>query len=506
MVEVQTAQTTAGDWNSIAAWYAEVANPILMAASEALEGMAGLTVERGKPSFRSSAYTEGDITVAISVEGAVKGIILLELSYRTAFHMLQQMLGEELNTNLPISDFLRESELARSALQEIANILAGRSAMHLEETGKTCIISPPELLMRRGILLSERDFLQLIIPLNTEAGELNLAIALSPSESDNESGKSVFVAQHIIQPRRSVIRYDFSNPEHLGRTVYAILQQIHERYQQLLSQQIGIRMRIGIRLSPASLEKDTFINFLQRDYQWSVSAAFNTTIGNGVWILALSQSLALMLIDRLLGGPGKAPSVEKKEWTPLERALLNRVLGLFGDAYAEAWQQHAHSRLTLRLMQVFTGDLSDQTLTFQSGGGALLISHRLQVGEETGVLQWILPTESLSALISKRPHFSSVDSARASPLSPALRLTLHFGWQGFPITMNQLQNLQVGTVLPLRGNFLVWCEGRVVGTGKPYRRNGRLVAKIVQWKASSLPLLLSHPDNEPGEGAEGSES
>ncbi|MCS7186900.1 MAG: chemotaxis protein CheX [Armatimonadetes bacterium] len=505
MLEVQTAQPTAGDWNSIAAWYAEVANPILMAASEALEGMAGLTIERGRPSFRLSAYTEGDITVAISVEGAVKGIILLELSYRTAFHMLQQMLGEELNTNLPISDFLQESELARSALQEIANILAGRSAMHLEGTGKTCVISPPELLMRRGVLLSERDFRQLIIPLNTEAGELNLAIALSPSGEDGDSGRSVFVAQHIIQPRRSVVRYDFSNPEHLGRTVYAILQQVHERYQQLLSQQVGIRMRMGIRLSPARLEKDTFINFLQRDYQWSVGAAFNTTTGNGVWILAISQSLSLMLIDRMLGGPGKAHQIERNEWTPLERALLNRILGLLGETYAEAWQQYSNSRLSLRLMQVFTGDLSDQTLTFQSGGGALLISHRLQVGEETGVLQWILPTESLSALISKRPRFSSVSSATTSPLSPTLRLTLHFGWQGFPITMNQLQKIEVGTILPLQSNFLIWCKGRVIGTGKPYRRNGRLVAKVVQWKASSLPLL-SHPDDKPDEGTDGTES
>lgn len=501
MLEVQTAQPNAGDWNSIAAWYAEVSNPILMAASEVLEGMVGLTVERGKPSFRLSAYTEGDITVAISVEGSLKGIILLELSYRTAFHMLQQMLGEELNTNLPISDFLQESELARSALQEIANILAGRSAMHLEETGKSCVISPPGLLMRRGVLISERDFRQLIIPLNTEAGELNLAIALSPSEGDDGSGRNVFVAQHIIQPFCSVVRYDFSNPEHLGRTVYTILQQIHERYQQLLSQQVGIRMRIGVRLFPARLEKDTFVNFLQRDYQWSVSAAFNTATGNGVWLLALSQSLALMLIDRLLGGPGKAPPFEGNEWTPLERALLNRVMVLLGDTYAEAWQQHAHSQLNLRLTQVFTGDLSDQILNFQSGGGAFLISHRLQVGEEMGVLQWILPTESLSALISKRARFSSVSSAMTSPLSLTLQLTLHFGWQGFPITMHQLQNLQVGAILPLQSNFLILCKGRVIGMGKPYRCNGRFVARIVQWKASSL-TSLSHPDDESGEGAE----
>lgn len=504
MLEIKTLQQMADDWNNIVAWYVEVANPILMAATEAVKGMVGLTIERGKPSFRLSAYTEEDIIVAISVEGTVKGIILLELSYRTAFHMLQHMLGEELNTNLPISDFLQESELARSAIREIANIIAGHSAMHLEEIGQNCVISPPELLMRRGILLSERDFLQLIIPLNTEAGELRLAIALSPNEGKVDGSKSVFVAQHIIQPRRSVIRYDFSNPEHLGRTVYSILQQIHERYQQLLSQQIAIRLRIGLRLSPARLEKDTFINFLQRDYQWSVGAAFATTTGNSTWVLALSQSLALMLIDRLLGGPGKTPSVERNEWTPLERAMLKQILRLLGDTYAEAWQQQGNSQVTLRLMQVFTGDLSDQTVNFQSSGGALLVSHRLQVGEEAGVIQWILPTESLSALISKSTRYGSVNSAMTSPLSPNLHLTLHFGWQGFPITMRQLQNLKVGTILPLQSDFIVHCKGRVIGIGRPYRRNGRLVAKIVQWKGVSP--LLSHPDNELNEGTEGTKS
>jgi chemotaxis protein CheX len=486
--------------SDIARWYSEITNPILRAASEALEGLMGLTIERGKPSLRTSAYTEEDITVAISVEGSLRGVILLGLNYRTAFHMLQQMLGEELNTNLPISDFLNESELARSALQEIANILAGRSAMYLEEVGKTCIISPPELLMRRGILLSERDFQQIVIPLNTEAGELRLSIALSPG--DGSEARGVFVAQHIIQPSRSVARYDFSNPEYLGRTVYAVLQQVHERYQQLLNQEFGIRMRIGLRSSTARFEKDTFTNFLQRDYQWSVAATFNTGLGHGIWILAISQSLALILIDRWLGGPGKATSFEKKEWTPLERAALSRVLGLLGDAYANAWVQQGYGRPTLRLTQIFTGDLSDQTVSYQSGGGALLVSHRLQIGEETGVLQWILPAESLSALISKPSRQVSISLAQTSLLSPAVRLKLSFGWRGFPISIQQLQNLKVGTILPLQSNFLIWCDGKVIGVGQPYRRNGRLVAKIVQWRFPTS-ASFSHPDNESDERTEG---
>lgn len=138
-----TPSLSAGDIHHIAAWYAEVANPILRAAAETLEGLMELRARRGTPSLIRSAYTEEEITIAISVDGALKGLVLLGLSYRTAFRLLQQMLGEELDSNLPISDFLQESELARSALQEIANTLAGRAAMHLEASGKVCMISPP---------------------------------------------------------------------------------------------------------------------------------------------------------------------------------------------------------------------------------------------------------------------------------------------------------------------------------------------------------------------------
>ncbi|MCS7264598.1 MAG: chemotaxis protein CheX [Armatimonadetes bacterium] len=505
MLEVQNLKQKSSAFNGIADWYAEVANPILRAASEALEGLIGLKVERGKPSLRLSAYTEEDITVAISVEGDLKGVILLGFNYRTAFRMLQKMLGEELNTNLPISDFLKESELARSALQEIANILSGRSAMHLEASGKNCIISPPELLMRRGVLLSERDFQQLVIPIKTDVGNLELSIALFPNGNGSGQGREVFVAQQIIQPRRSIVRYDFANPEHLGRTVYSNLQQVHERFQQVLAQKVGIRMRIGLRLSKASLEKDTFAHFLQRDYQWSVAGIFNLDMSNTPWIMAISQSVALLLVDRWLGGPGKLAQVERKDWTPLERGALSRIMELLGDAYAETWQQQTGLKVSLRLLQVSTGDLSEQSVSFQSVGAALLVSHRLQVGDEIGVLQWILIADSLSSLLSKPSIVSGTEAVLNSPISPSIRLKLHLGWKCPSITAKQLQNLKVGTILMLHSPLLIWCKGKVIGLGEPYRKNGRIVAKIAKYMGLNK-ISLSHPDDKSDEGAERAKS
>jgi CheY-specific phosphatase CheX len=353
---------SAEDINHIAAWYAEVANPVLRAAAETLEGLMELRATRGTPSLIRSAYTEEDITIAISVDGALKGLVLLGLSYRTAFRLLQQMLGEELDSNLPISDFLQESELARSALQEIANTLAGRAAMHLEAAGKVCMISPPELTMRRGILLSQRDFQRLVIPLHTDAGSLRLEIALTPSdEMPRGNAASFFVAQRIVQPRQSIVRYDFANPDRLGRGVYALLQQVHDRFPTTLNQLLLMRVRMSVHLSPLRLEKDSCAHFLRRDYGWSVAAAFQV-MGRGVWLLTLSRSIALRLMDRWLGGPGQSVERPSEGWTPLEQAILRGLLTTFAEAYAAAWAQIGE-RMELRLTQLFVGDWTEQAAT-----------------------------------------------------------------------------------------------------------------------------------------------
>ncbi len=446
----------------------------------------GLTVTRGQPSFHHTAYTEDDITLAISVDGAVQGLILMGFNYRTAFRLLQAMLGEELNTNLPLSDFLRESELAQSALRELANILAGRAATLLETAGYSCVISLPELMMQRGVLLSVHDFWQLTIPLHSEVGDLILRLTLTPKEQLKGTGFLSYVARQIVQPKYSVVRCDFANPDNLGRAAYLLLQQVQERYQHLMRQQVSMRYRLPIHLSPPRLEKDTFAHFLQRDYQWSVVAAFAVAhpLGSSLWLLALSQSIALVLIDRWLGGPGKPPVTERQEWTPMELAAVRQVLANLGETYAEAWRPHSPN-LALRLTHLFVGDISQHALALPNAGGALLISHRIQANEETGTLQWLVPTDSLSQLVATRGRRPSFPAFRASSLSPQLPVHLRCGWQGQPLSLWQLSKLQVGTVLLLTGPCQIWCEGHLLGIGRPFRRNGRIVVKILRWNTAS---------------------
>ncbi|GBC99741.1 CheY-P phosphatase CheX [bacterium HR17] len=483
MAEFQDKLSSAQDLNDVAVWYAEVAQLFLVAAMETLEGLAELRAARGALRFIRSAYTESDITVAISVDGALNGLVLLGLSYRTAFRLLQHMLGEELDSNLPISDFLQESELARSALQELANTLAGRAAMHLEAAGKVCMISPPQLTMRRGILLSHRDFQRLVIPLETPVGTLRLEIALMPGDTQGNGGcRDFFVAQHIVRPQQFIARYDFANPDRLGRSVYALLQQVHDRFPLTLNQLMTVRGRVGARLSPLRLEKDSCAHFLRREYDWSV-AAFFQVVGHGVWVLALSRSIALLLIDRWLGGPGQMGERIATAWTPLEQAVLQAVMATVGDAYAIAWTQ-VTEQVTLRLTHVLTGDWTAQASTMlNEGSGALLLSHRIHIGEEVGVLQWLLPADTLLGFSER--HRRTASRPSATPLARSVVVTLRCGWQSDPIPLRQLAQLKVGDLLPLHHPLVLWHDNRVIGTGKPFRKGNRIVVQVMPTGARS---------------------
>lgn len=303
-----------------------------------------------------------------------------------------------------------------------------------------------------------------------------MEIALTPGdEMPKDKAASFFVAQRIVLPRQSIARYDFANPDRLGRSVYVLLQQVHERFPMTLNQLLLMRVRMGIHLSSLRLEKDSCAHFLRRDYSWSVAAAFQV-IGRGVWLLSLSRSTALRLMDRWLGGPGQSVERPPETWTPLEQAILRGLLTTFAEAYAMAWAQLGE-QMELRLTQLFVGDWTEQAVTLLSeSSGALLLSHRLQVGEEAGVVQWLLPAETLLGFSERQRRTATTPSA--TPHSRHVNLSLRCGWRGEPIPLRRLPQLQVGDILLLQAPLLIWHNDRPIAIGKPFRKGNRIVVQV----------------------------
>ncbi|GAC1320150.1 MAG: chemotaxis protein CheX [Chloroflexota bacterium] len=145
----------------------ELINPFLRAAVEVLTAELGETPVRGQVTLATSSHASHEVTALIGVTGDLVGMVLVGLATETARNVASRMMGQE---------FPEFDDLAQSGIGEVANVVAGRAAVLLGETGLTCDISPPALAV--GATLSMLALPRIVIPLDTAQGAVNVEVSL----------------------------------------------------------------------------------------------------------------------------------------------------------------------------------------------------------------------------------------------------------------------------------------------------------------------------------------
>jgi chemotaxis protein CheX len=148
---------------------AEVINPFLQAASEVLESELGSPPRRGAIGLQRSAYTSDEVTAVVAVTGEVAGMVLFAMRESTARAMVSKMMGQ---------DFPELDALAQSGIAELGNVITGRAACLLSEGGFASDLAPPMLIVGRGSMISTLDVQRLVIPMQTEFGQIEIQVAL----------------------------------------------------------------------------------------------------------------------------------------------------------------------------------------------------------------------------------------------------------------------------------------------------------------------------------------
>ncbi len=147
-------------------------NPFVEAAAEVLRAEVQLNIKRGNLSLQKSSLTAGEITVLISLVGHVQGVVLYGLSINTGLALVSRMMGQESK---------ELDNLAQSGVAELGNVITGRATIKLSETGISSNISPPTLILGKGVEISTLDFPRIVVPLETEIGDITIHLALRES-------------------------------------------------------------------------------------------------------------------------------------------------------------------------------------------------------------------------------------------------------------------------------------------------------------------------------------
>jgi chemotaxis protein CheX len=148
---------------------AEFITPFLQAATEVLESELGAVPQRGSIGLQRTTYTSDEVTAVVAVTGEVAGIVLIAMAEKTARAIVSKMMGQE---------FPEFDALAQSGIAELGNVITGRAAVLLSESGFRSHLAPPMLLIGCGTVISTLDVQRLVIPMQTQFGKIEIQAAL----------------------------------------------------------------------------------------------------------------------------------------------------------------------------------------------------------------------------------------------------------------------------------------------------------------------------------------
>lgn len=159
-------------------------NPFIDAAVDVLKAEVKLTLNRGNLQLEESALTSNDVTILIHLVGEVYGVVLYSMPVETGLRMVSAMMGQE---------FTELNSLAQSGIAELGNVITGRATIKLFQSGYQSNISPPAVIVGKGLKISTLDFPRIVIPFSTTMGEFVIHLALREQKPGDQVVPEDFV-------------------------------------------------------------------------------------------------------------------------------------------------------------------------------------------------------------------------------------------------------------------------------------------------------------------------
>jgi len=136
---------------------------------------------------------------------------------------------------------------------------------------------------------------------------------------------------------RSVHLYDFKHPDRVSKDQLRTLRTIHEGFARTFSTYLSTILRTMVDINLLSIDQVAYSEYMMSLSEPSCIYILNSKNLEGRSILELNPQLAMMIVDRLLGGTGKAIISEMREITLIEQNIVRKTIERALDILNEGW-------------------------------------------------------------------------------------------------------------------------------------------------------------------------
>ncbi len=249
-----------------------------------------------------------------------------------------------------------------------------------------------------------------------------------------------------------VERWDLHQAGILRQEQLNSITQLHQNFARDLTSAVGGYLRDKFEVTLVAVEQLAYRDFLTRFSDATYYASFHLLPGDASGILQLDLSLALPIVDLLLGGPGGAPR-GAREVSEIEEMLMEGVAQIICQELDLVWrplglqalfEQRQPASQMLRLMPAQEKIL---TLTFEA----------TMTGSQ-GVLNIAFPAVVSSALLRKlarelvyqRPRGPSLHQESILKRLLEAKLAMRLATPLTPVKLTDLMGMQAGRILELQ--------------------------------------------------------
>lgn len=140
---------------------------------------------------------------------------------------------------------------------------------------------------------------------------------------------------------KRIVDYNFARPDKLNPEQIRALQRLYETVAQDVESSLSRLLRMGMEVSLVSLGQLTYDVFRNSLYSPLVIQVLEMKPGSEYAVLTMDLKMGLSLIDRMLGGEGKALE-DVRPLTGVEEGLVENITDHFIDRLTESWDRFQH--------------------------------------------------------------------------------------------------------------------------------------------------------------------
>jgi flagellar motor switch protein FliM len=288
---------------------------------------------------------------------------------------------------------------------------------------------------------------------------------------------------------RIVKTYDFRRPAKFSSEQLRTLQAIHETVGRVAAARLSSFLRSSVVIQLAGTDQLIFDDYLN---QLNLPTELVVMKGEGLagpFVVDLDLSFALGAVDRLLGGPGRIPA-ERREPTPIEVHLIDRVAALIPEAIIEGW-----SHLQSLKVQIDQAALSPILLRIAAPSEVVAVmTYEVRFGGQASsmticypyaTLEPVLPRLAATMWYAQRRQSASNSSSREilETEIQAVDIPLLASFRAVDIAVEALSELRPGDVIRFDERsdepVLIEIAGRAKALAIPGRVGDRVALRLV---------------------------